>query len=275
MEFKVTAKPKANKEKYTKEEFDIAYKFAEKAYKEFGTFTKAIVLFGSAVRTDSVEPGGDIDILIIADDLSIDLRPEVVEAYRIIVQKLMNDISPRLHITTLKLTSFWEYVKAGDPVAVNILRDGFSLIDTGFFDPLQNLLKQGRIRPSPEAIWGYFIMAPATLQNSKWHIIQGTLDLYWAVIDAAHAALMRYGEIPPTPSHVADLIEDKLVKTKKTKFKYVVSMRKFYNLSKKIMHREVSEISGKDYDTYYSEAKEFVNEMKNVVEMKTQEDRKR
>lgn len=266
MEFSFDPQPKPNKDKFSREHFDIAYKFSEKAYKEFGSFVKAIVLFGSAARKD--KPEGDIDILIIVDDLSIVLRGDVVETYRIIVQKLINDISQRLHITTLKLTSFWEYVKAGDPVAVNILRDGFSLIDTGFFDPLQALLKQGRIRPTPESVWSYFIRAPATLQNSRWHLLQATIDLYWAAIDSAHAALMRIGEVPPTPDHVADLLQDKLVKTKRTKPKYAMIMREMYVLSKKIMHREVKEITGEEYSKYQAKVRDFVDEMRRIVEGK-------
>jgi len=266
VQFKFEPAVKPNRDRFSRDEFDIAYKFSEKAYKEFGPFVKAIVLFGSSTRKDN--PEGDIDILIIVDDLSIVLRGEVVETYRIIVQKLINDISTRLHVTTLKLTSFWEYLKSGDPVAINILRDGFSIIDTGFFDPMQALLKQGRIRPTPEAVWSYFIRAPATLQNSRWHITQGMLDLYWAAIDAAHAALMRIGEVPPTPEHVADLLNDKLVKTRRLKFKYVMTMRELYNISKKIMHREVKEIKGDEYAMYYEKTRRFVDEMKRIVEGK-------
>ena len=64
--------------------------------------------------------------------------------------------SEKLHITTLKFTSFWEYIRAGDPVGVNILREGMALIDSGFFEPMQQLLIQGKMRPSPEAVWVYF-----------------------------------------------------------------------------------------------------------------------
>ena len=258
--------PKPNVDKYSKEHFDISYEFAERAYKEFGTFVKAIVLFGSAARKE--RPEGDIDILIIIDDLAISLTPEVVQTYRILVQKLISNISPRLHITTLKLTSFWEYVKSGDPVAVNILRDGVALIDTGMFDPLQILLRQGRIRPSSEAVWSYFTRAPATLENSKWHILQAAIDLYWAVIDAAHAALMRVNEVPPSPNHVADLLEERFVKVRKLHPKYVATMRKFYALMKKITHREMQYMPGSQYDILRKEAEEFVNEMKKLVEMK-------
>ncbi|MBW2999415.1 hypothetical protein KY339_01980, partial [Candidatus Woesearchaeota archaeon] len=182
------------------------------------------------------------------------------------IQKIISEVSKRLHITSMRLTSFWEYVKSGDPVAINILRDGVAIIDSGFFEPLQALLKQGRIRPTSESVWSYFTRAPATLHNSKWHIMQATLDLYWAVIDAAHAALMRLKQIPPSPIHVADMLDEKMVKKKLLDKKYVETMRKFYNLSKMITHREIREIKGDEYEGYYKEAEEFVNVIKAFIE---------
>jgi len=157
-------------------------------------------------------------------------------------------------------------MRAGDPVGINILRDGVALIDSGFFEPLQALLKKGKIRPTSESIWTYYIRAPNTLHNSKWHLLQATLDMYWAVIDAAHAALMKHGEIPPTPEHVADLLEQKLVKKKLLEHKYVLIMRHFYKIMKGIVHREIKEIKGSDYDKYYKTAEDFVKRMREFVE---------
>jgi len=266
MEFKTEKRPKKNIEKYSKENLDIAYKFTEKAYNEFGTFVKAIVLFGSAAKDPQSK--GDIDLLIVVDDLSVTLKPPIVQTYRIIVQKMISDISPRLHITTLKFTSFWDYVRSSDPVAINILRDGVALVDMGFFQPLQLLLSQGRIRPTAESIWSYFVRAPATIQNSKWHLLQAALDLYWAVIDAAHAALMRVGEIPPSPDHVADMMEEILVKRRLLEPKYATTMRNFYGLMKAITHRERKEVTGTEYVKYLADANEFVNRMKKIIEMR-------
>ena len=102
------------------EALQIARRFAKKIYDEFGTFLKAVVLFGSSARKKSKN---DIDVLVIVDDISMVLGAEVAETYRIIVEKIMLDVSKRLHVTTLKMTSFWEYIRTGDPVGVNILRD--------------------------------------------------------------------------------------------------------------------------------------------------------
>ena len=95
---------------------------------------------------------------------------------------------------------------------------------------------------------------------------QATIDLYWAVVDSAHAALMYLGHIPPSPKHVADLMEEKMVKKKILDKKYVTTMRTFYQLMKMITHREIKEVTGEQFDIYFEEAEEFVNKMKEIIE---------
>jgi uncharacterized protein (UPF0332 family)/predicted nucleotidyltransferase len=268
MEFPVKKQQNPNIHKYAKSDMSRAYEFSKRLYDEFGPLIKAIVLFGSTSKTPRTNPGSDIDILVVIDDTETVMTRELVETYRIITEKLIINISDKLHVTSLKLTTFWEYVRAGDPVGMNILRSGVALLDTGFFEPLRALLARGRIRPSPEAVWTYFARAPRTIHNSKWHVLQGTLDLYWAVIDAAHAALMKMDVSPPSPEHVADMLDEKLVKTKILHARYAHIARKFYKLQKDITYREVKEVSGKEFDAYCKEAQEFVNEMEKIIRIK-------
>lgn len=265
MRFEIKRRPSLNIEKYPTQDLTIARSFARRIQNEFGEFLRVVALFGSAARKTR-GPTGDIDVLVVVDDLAMRMTAEVIEAYKLIIEKTIGEVSTRLHVTSLTLTSFWEYVRAGDPVAINMLRDGVPIIDTGFFEPLQALLIQGRIRPTYESVWTYFGRAPRTIINSKWHLLQATLDLYWAVIDAAHSALMHVGEIPPTPEHVADLMEEKLVKKKLIEQEYPETMRKFYNLMKQITHREIKEISGREYDALLRETERFVERMKIFIE---------
>ncbi len=267
MEFKVNKKVNPNLEKYSSEKYDLAVKFAKAIYKEFGKFLKAVVIFGSAVK-DRKKGEGDIDILCIVDDVETVLTPELIDTYRVVTERTIRKISTRLHVISLKFTSFWEYARAADPIAVNILRDGVALVDSGFFAPVQRLLFTGRIRPSPEAIQNYFIRAPTTLQNSKWHILRATSDLYWAVIDSAHAALMHMGQVPPSPAHVADMMEAKMLPRRIVSKRDIDIVRQFYKVYKMIEHREIKEIKGDQFDKYYKEAYDFVQKMKVFLDTK-------
>jgi uncharacterized protein (UPF0332 family)/predicted nucleotidyltransferase len=270
MKFKIEEFKNPNASKYMNAEHKIAVAFGNDVLSELKTYIKAIALFGSSVKQNKPIIAGqkDIDVLIVVDDLSIKLTPEFVETYRIIVEKLAIKHSKRLHITTLKFSNFWEYMRVGDPIGLNILRSSFPLYDTGFLEPMQYLLRNGRIKPSQESVWTYFARAPATLKNSRWHILQATLDLYWSVIDSAHAALMSLGETPPTPSHVAEFMKLKLVKKKLLKSKYVETMKTFYKISKMIAHREIQNISGMQYENYYKQAEEFIEEMRKIIDKK-------
>lgn len=262
MKFQVRKLAQKNITRYPQEDIQIARQFATIMYKELGGLLSGVILFGSTVTT----PGKsrDVDILLVLDDVRVQFSKVLIDTYRIIAEKAIAETSQRLHIQSMKLTAFWEYVRAGDPIAVNILRNGVALVDTGFFDPLQALLDQGRIRPSEESVWTYFTMAPASLHRSKMNILTAAVDLYWAAIDAAHAALMAQGDIPPTPSHVAGMLRSHLKASRQD----AKTMDLLYDLFKKITHRDIKEISGLDYDRYRKITEKFVNNMKAFIESK-------
>ncbi|MBI5393579.1 hypothetical protein HZA96_06960 [Candidatus Woesearchaeota archaeon] len=207
---------------------------------------------------------GDIDILIIVDNVSFYLTPEIIEVYRVVTERIAVETSKRLHITTLRITSFWEYMRVGDPIGINILRSGIALIDTGFIYPMQLLLFEGRIRPTPESVSSYFNRSSSSMLTSKGHIIQATLDLYWAAIDASHAAVMHLGEIPASPREISSILYERFVKTGKINKKYPATMEKMYQLSREILHRERKSIDGKEYQQLAEEAQEFVDVMRKL-----------
>src|SRR3989338_1052032 len=135
MEFQEKHIPPPTAQHYKHDEIAIAREFSKKALQETGGLIKEVILFGETAR--SPEKAHDIDILIIVDDVMMQLTPEITQTYRIIIEKIILSTSTRLHVMTLKLTTFWEYVRAGDAIIINVIRDGVALIDTGFFSPLQ------------------------------------------------------------------------------------------------------------------------------------------
>ncbi len=267
MKFKITKKDKSLRLHFPQKEFDITRDFSKRVYQELGTFIKALVLFGSTTQVRVGKPG-DIDVLIIIDDVSINLTKEIIQTYRIIVEKILVNMPDgnRLHIQSMKFSSWWEYIRAGDPVAINVLRYGIALIDTGIFDPLQVLLDAGRIRPTKESIHTYFVMGSSSLSRAKNHLLGAMVDLYWASVDVAHAALMCLGEIPPTPDHVADMLETKMVKRGLLKRKFADIMRRNFITFKRIVNRDIKEVHGSDYDRYKKDTELFIKEIKKFLD---------
>src|SRR3989344_7119705 len=200
-----------------------AYDVATKIYKKFRNLVKSIVLFGSTAKHETTKKS-DIDILIIIDDCIVDWDEELIGWYRGELSKLIEKEKNRdkIHVTTVTLTTFWAEIKAGEPMVINVLRYGESLIDVGgFFEPLKVLLAKGRIRPSPEAIFTTMERASAHHLRGRNTLLQSVECFYWAMVDASHAALMARKVVPPSPEHLQELLTEVFVKRGLLKDKYV------------------------------------------------------
>lgn len=248
-------------------ESEIAMDFAMKAYESFNKIIKSIVLFGSSTKQTSVA-GSDIDIVIIIDDASIKWDQELVLWYREELDKILrsNPYQKSLHINTIKLTSWWEDLIRGDPLILNILRYGESIIDFGgFFEPLKFLLLNGKIKSTPESIYTCLQRAPTHLLRSRAAELNAIEGLYWAMVDSSHAALISAGISPASPEHIPNDLKEIFVNTKKMKMKYVIWYRDLFLLHKKISHGEITELRGVEIDDWQDKASEFLKIMAELV----------
>ena len=262
---KVTKKPR--KVAHPKSEFDIAHNFALNTYSRFKEAIKSIVLFGSAAKKLDSQ-GSDIDILIIIDDCSIQWDEQLIAWYREELKKIVekDKNSERFHINTVTLSTFWEEIKEGEPAAINMLRYGQTLIDFGgFFEPLKVLLAKGRLRPSPEAIYTTLRRSPLHISRAKFDIVNSIEHLYWAMVDAGHAALMARGLVPPSPEHVGDMLDRAFVASKVLDKKYTRWYREMYTLAHDIIHGNVKYLSGKDIDEYMAKTTEFEKTLRDIT----------
>ena len=257
---------KVSKKKSTKD-YDIAYDFATKVYKQFKEVVKSIVLFGSVPKFEATR-GSDIDLIIIIDDCSIEWDQELIAWYRQELAELVSEQSyaKKLHINTVTLSTFWEDVKTGEPTAVNIIRYGQALIDFGgFFDPLKVLLAKGKIRPTPEAVFTTLRRGPIHISKAKFNIINSIENLYWAMVDSSHAALMSMDKVPPSPEHIPQMLYEEFVKKRKIDNKYVTWFREMQNLARGILHGNVKLMSGKEIDKHIKKVVEFEKKMRAIA----------
>jgi predicted nucleotidyltransferase len=250
-----------------KRENDIAMDFAVKVYKKFNKMIKSVVLFGSTVK-DNRAPGSDIDIIVLLDDLSVKWDQELIAWYREELEKILqgNPYNKSLHINTIKLSTWWEDMMRGDPVILNILRNGEAIIDlAGFFEPLQRLLLDGKIKATPEAIYSCLQRAPMHIARSRASELSAIEGLYWAMVDSAHAALISINISPPSPEHIPFHLKNNLVDAGVLKAKYVDWYRDLLILHKKISHGEIRDLKGVEIDAYQQRAEEFLEVMARIV----------
>ena len=249
-------------------EREIAYDFSAKVYKRFsGEIIKSIVLFGSQVKGTAVHKS-DIDLVIILDDATVDWDQELIAWYREELAKLIaqQKYARKLHVNTVRLTTWWDEMLRGEPVVMNIIRYGEPLIDFGgFFTPLKVLLQRGKIKPTPEAIFIALRRSPAHMARSKTSILSAVEGLYWASVDSAHAALMSADVTPPSPEHIPFLLYETFVKKGKLKQNYLDLYRELYTLMHRILHGEVKDLKGSIIDHYFKSVDEFVGEMARLV----------
>lgn len=267
MEFDVDKRTNQNTEKYHQTDYQLSLDFTKRVYKELKSLLKGAVLFGSSAKQheENTKKPHDIDVLLLLDDVSIVLTDKVVEAYRVITERVVSDVSERLHVTTLTLSKFWDSVRKGDPIIINIMREGVPLLDVGFFEPFQLLLKEGKVRPTPEAMWNYFTRAPASIHNAKWHVMQAMVDLYWAAIDSSHAALIKRGAVPPAPTHVPDLLRKYFLPGKVLTEQDIGLVEELYDISKQITNRDIKEISATQLDSYLQKTRTLVRKIEEFL----------
>ncbi len=248
-------------------EHEIAMDFATKTYQEFNKIIKSIILFGSTAKKTAVA-GSDMDIIIILDDVSIRWDQELIAWYRKELEKIVkrNPYKVDLHINTIKLSTWWSDLMRGDPVVINIIRDGKSLIDFGgYFEPLKFLLVEGKIKSTPEAIYSLLQRAPAHISRSKVSELNSIEGLFWAMVDSAQAALIAAGVNPSSPEHLPVDLKEVFVNAGKLKMKYVVWYRDLLMLHKKIAHGDVRNLKGVEIDDWQEKTEDFLREMVGLV----------
>tara|TARA_Y100000310_G_C20621376_1_gene783491 strand:- start:574 stop:1404 length:831 start_codon:yes stop_codon:yes gene_type:complete len=249
-------------------ERDIAMDFATKIYKEFDQMIKSVVMFGSSAKKVTT-PDSDIDVIVIIDDVAIQWDAELVAHYRGTLGDVIksNPYKRALHINTVKLSTWWQDLMRGDPIIVNILRYGNALIDFGgFFNPLKILLKDGFIKSTPESIYTLLQRAPNHMARARTSMLATVDGLYWACVDAAHAALIAAKIKPASPEQIPEILTTTFVQKKMLDKKFVKHYAVLHELAKDIIHGRLTKVEGSDLDELYSRTDSFVGEMAKLVD---------
>jgi len=235
----------------------IIVDFSNELINKVDGLVRAIVLFGSYSRGEETEKS-DIDLLVIVDDVYNKWDNVTSTFYYDNLNKILSQEKfKKLHVNTLTLSVFWDMVRNGDPLAVNVIRSGKALIDPfGLFGSLKKLLQMGRIVPSNEAIEMAKMRVENSLRNYKIDLIKAFESIYLIFVNSAQYYLMKKGYSLIGPEEILEALKKEFGNEE-----IVMWYDEILKKMKSISHGESMDISGKDLDEYFKKAMEFKKAM--------------
>lgn len=241
--------------------------------KKFEKYIISYVLAGSLVQGRAT-PTSDIDVWIVIDDTDVKkmTRAELKDKLRAIIIGMgieageLTGIKNKLNIQVYILTDFWDNLKEANPIIFTLLRDGVPFYDRGIFMAWKQLLKMGKIKPSPEAIDMFMGSGEQMLKRVELKLKDiGMEDIYYAILTPSQAALMLHGVPPPAPKETATLMREIFVqKEKLLEDKFIKILEKVIDTRKAIEHGEKKEISGKEIDELLGESDKYLKRIKRL-----------
>ena len=253
----------------------IAEVHKQMVLEKFENYIVSYVLAGSLTQGKATSKS-DIDVFIVIDDTDVKKmsRAELRDKLRAIIIGMgidagnMTGIKNKLNVQIYILTDFWESIKEANPVIFTFLRDGIPFFDRGIFMPWKQLLKMGKIKPSPEAIDMYMHSGDQMLERVKLKLKEiGMEDFFWAILTPTQAALMMFGVSPPTPKESSKVVRDIFVKKEKLlEPEYVDILEKIVDTRKKLEHGDKTKFSGKEYDELLASSEKYMKRLKKLFE---------
>ncbi len=245
-----------------------AEKFKKKVLKKFGDYIKAIIIFGSLSR-GTFSGKSDIDIYLIFDDTKASIKDfqKIRSKIDADIYKLAKESDPRISPQPIiALTEFIDGLRNCHPLFFNIVREGIAIYDTGFFIPTRKLLEMGKFPATPEAAryWSEGVKERLTrVENVKIYMV--VEDLYYVFLNLAQAILMFLGVPPPPPPLAANELRAHVVSKGLLDEKYAKMLEDITDLRKRVEHKEVKRISGKEVDEWIEKASEYVKALGSLL----------
>ncbi|MBW2964259.1 hypothetical protein KY363_02260 [Candidatus Woesearchaeota archaeon] len=226
--------------------------------------------YGGLVASAMVSrPGSNHSVFFVINDLNNVVVSQKIEEMSLAASEIA--FSQKFDVKTefILASDLWRRFVARDDALLDVMREYLVISDNGFMRPIQDMLVTGKVRPSKESVQVYFVKAEQSVKSADAHVSKAIIDLYWAVIDTAHAAVMLAGITPPSPEELAETVRKELVVRNLVHRRCADIVARFYEAAKQIMHRERFEVSGREFDSYLADAEFFIKEMNDFVKEHT------
>jgi len=233
----------------------------------------SVVLVGSYAEG---RRGGDLDLVVVYDDLALRERGLDEEGFESELEDFVDELArrsgfggvkrkggvvhdERVDLFAVSLSRFWSLLEERSPHILSYLEGGVPLIDDGFFKYLQRLYRLGVFKPDERAAWDLFERASKrALQARAVKLLLVADDCYNAIVGSAMALLMREG-VRTNPNNVHEEFVKRLVDTGLFDQEMAEWIRDIRDLRKKIERGAVRDLDGRDVDEWIERANKFVS----------------
>jgi predicted nucleotidyltransferase/uncharacterized protein (UPF0332 family) len=257
---------KEKREEEIKERLKSAEKFAKELRKKLGDKVMCVVVWGSVSRGEHTKKS-DTDVFVVLDDTKLeeDVPLDIKDRIRFKIMELAQSIDKRITLQYFAfLTEFWDDLRHGEPLVIEVLRWGIPVFDVGIFAPAKRLLQRGKITSTREAIARRLSLATAGLRSVQGRIFSAPHYLEQAMANAGQAPIMLTGRYPPGKEKVGEVLEELFVKTNMLEKEYADIAREISEFNKKSERGEIK-VTGQLLDEYINKTERFIKRMYDLV----------
>ncbi|QKQ98005.1 hypothetical protein GKQ38_00505 [Candidatus Nanohaloarchaea archaeon] len=260
-------KLKEMREKSQERRIEAVEEFSDKLQEKLGDKVKVVAVWGSVPKGEHGYDS-DIDTLVILDDTKLkkDVPDDAKKKIRKKVTNLAKETDERITIQYFPfLTDFWDSLRKGEPLAIEAVRNGEPVYDTGLFMPAKRLLERGKISGTQESVKKRLKMGAAGYKKAEKNFKSSIPHkLEQSMANAGQAPIMLAGKAPPGKENVPDTLEEMFVEQGMLEEEYVEKAREIYEFAD-TGEKDPEEVTGEAVEEHLDKTDDFVRRMHKLV----------
>jgi len=260
-------KMKEMREKSQERRMNSAQEFSDKLNEKLGDKVKVVAVWGSVAKGEHGHDS-DIDTLVVLDDTKLkkDVPDDAKKKIRKKVTDLAKETDDRITIQYFPfLTEFWDSLRKGEPLAIEAVRNGQPVYDTGIFMPAKRLLERGKISGTQESVKKRLKLGAAGYKKAE-KTMKSSLPhkLEQAMANAGQAPIMLSGANPPPKEKVPEKLEEMFVEKDMLEQEYVEMAQEIYDFGDK-GEKNPQDVTGEELDEMMEKSDDFTRRMHKLV----------
>lgn len=260
-------KMKEMRKKSQERRMKAAEEFSNKLNDKLGDKVKVVAVWGSVAKGEHGHES-DIDTLVILDDTKLqnDVPDDARDKIRRKVTELAKETDDRITIQYFPfLTEFWDSLRKGEPLAIEAVRHGEPVYDTGLFMPAKRLLQRGKIQATRESVQKRLKLAAAGYKKAENNLRSSIPHkLEQVMANAGQAPIMLVGKNPPPKEKVPEVLEEMFVEKEMLEEEYIEMGQELYDFGNK-GEKHPEDVTGAEVDEHLEKADDFVRRMHKLV----------